>query len=314
LIQDFYGQSHDDDDGQKIPLDISTKAFILFALWLPHAPQLSPIVSEIFEDHRYGCPFDYILRMNKKQTNSYPSSQDTTRITTSSSCDSMDVDYEEEPSEEYTKKYKTWCIIGEAAHLICKFYYDRGDTEKMKLWWDWSFLFRFLPMDSSTSSSSCTPGTNTATHSMESSSTSIQQLIAEINKDTSTETIQYDVVARWHGARALTNLYNLRSSTRLDYLEQLQVDEEKVPWVPYPWVIIDEETRVQEERVSGMTSILKENIFHLVISPTYEQIRNVVPLHRNLVHIGHVFSCIARRKPVIHWMIIIIIIINQQSH
>ena len=234
------------------------------------------------------------------------------RITTSSSCDSMDVDYEEEPSEEYTKKYKTWCIIGEAAHLICKFYYDRGDTEKMKLWWDWSFLFRFLPMDSSTSSSSCTPGTNTATHSMESSSTSIQQLIAEINKDTSTETIQYDVVARWHGARALTNLYNLRSSTRLDYLELLQVDEEKVPWVPHPWVIIDEETRVQEERVSGMTSILKENIFHLVISPTYEQIRNVVPLHRNLVHIGHVFSCIARRKPVIHRMIIIII--NQQSH
>jgi hypothetical protein len=76
LIQEFYGQSHDDDDGQKIPLDISTKALILFALRLPHAPQLSPIVSEIFEDHRYGCPFDYILRMNEKQTNSYPSSQD----------------------------------------------------------------------------------------------------------------------------------------------------------------------------------------------------------------------------------------------
>ena len=45
----------------KIPSDIASKAFVLFSLWLPHAPQLSSLVTELFDDDRFGSPFEYIF-------------------------------------------------------------------------------------------------------------------------------------------------------------------------------------------------------------------------------------------------------------
>ena len=114
----------------KIPSDIASKAFVLFSLWLPHAPQFSSLVTELFDDDRFGSPFECISDSFIEPSSTFRGPDDST----------MDIDRSE------STEHKRWCFIGEAAHSICKFYCEREDSRKIRLWWDWSVLFRFLPV------------------------------------------------------------------------------------------------------------------------------------------------------------------------
>jgi hypothetical protein len=227
----------------KIPCDITSKAFVLFSSWLPHAPQLSSLVTELFSDDRFRSPFECL-------TSPWSTATGLNSITT-----------------------KQRILLGEAAHSICKFYYERGVHKQLLSWWDWSILFSLLPIR--------TP--------QPSQLTSLQgpSIIDQDMDPIPIPPLDEDHVARWHGARALAYLYNMRSSAQLDFFKYQNVEEDKVSWTPHPWVLLDEETRIQGERIRGEASIVKNNMIQIFKAPTLDQIRNTIPLHSSLVHIGH---------------------------
>lgn len=81
-------------------------SFILFSIWLPIAPHMHLLVSEMFQLESFVCPFI--------------------------SC-----------PENVTDECR-W-IIAEAANHICNFYCDsRQECSTIHLWWDWSPIFQWM--------------------------------------------------------------------------------------------------------------------------------------------------------------------------
>jgi hypothetical protein len=148
-------------------------------------------------------------------------------------------------------------LLAEAAHGVYEFYAKRGEHSLMSKWWRWSHLFAMLLRP----------------------------------KDESDDVVMKDSIfdfrnaIRWHAARAIGYLIDLRPAAFAAYLDQLEVRETRVPWVPHPWILDQEADRAQFRSLKNVLSLwdTKEDEFRAVSA---EQIRDVIPLHSMLVHFG----------------------------
>ena len=134
--------------------------------------------------------------------------------------------------------------IAYAAHYICQFFYERGEFDQMKQWWDWSGLFRLLKL---------TPDRITC-HSK--NADEYLEAVEFLRKSTSDEQnlqqTSYNIAlaTKWHAARAVSNLMNIRNLHRVTYLQNLGLENEVVPWIPHPWKLLDEEELFQKNQLN----------------------------------------------------------------
>ena len=110
---------------QQIPLELAQSSFCLFSVWLPAAPHIAPLVSDLFALGSFPCPMESIA---------------TTTTTTTTTNDPLPKEY-------------AW-LLAEAAHHICYFYCRKRQEQKTLLkWWNWSPIFRYTILDESNGSS-----------------------------------------------------------------------------------------------------------------------------------------------------------------
>ena len=111
----------------QLPGAITVKAFILFSYWLPIAPQLCPLISDLFALKSFGCPFRDVI--------SKYSNEDTMHID-----GSMD--------NEMVLNTNHIFIICEATYNITSFFYYRGEHHVLQKWWDWTPMINVLSLAS----------------------------------------------------------------------------------------------------------------------------------------------------------------------
>lgn len=197
-----------------IPTNEAAAALSLFSKWLPIAPQLAPLVSDLFQLEMFKCPFEYGSGDEQVQL-----------------------------------------VMAEAAHKIYEFYAKRSEHSSIKPWWSWGHLIRMLIQDDDV-----------------------------VMKDTES-LFDFQEAIRWHAARAIGYIIDLRPAAFAEYLDRLQVRTARVPWMPHPWIVDKEEERAQFRFLRGRVSLFdwKEDEMNLVSA---SQVRSVITLHALLVHVG----------------------------
>jgi len=248
---------------------------ILFATWLPIAPQLAPIVSDLFELSSFPSPFDCLMGIigGSGGGNDGNDGGDVTmkgvdgNEHTAGSSDTVSGNVEHQ-------QYRF--IVAEAAHNLCEYYGERAEHATMRGWWNWSGLFGLLH------SMSCQADANNEDDAM------VWENAKESNGAMCWSGLEYntDKATKWHAARAIGHLLGLRPSASALYVERLGVQDEMVPWKLHPWVLEEEEERAQSRQFAGIAVIVLGGNVHEIALPTLEQIRQCVSLHPSLVHVG----------------------------
>lgn len=202
-----------------VPMEAAAAAFVLFSKWLPIAPQLAPLVSDLFALEVFPSPLEFGKDNDKLQL-----------------------------------------LMAEAAHAVYEFYAKRGEHTTMNHWWSWGHLFAMLAKDADDD----------------------DVVMKDVDSDTTFDTKE---AIRWHAARAIGFLIDLRPSAFAAYLKRLQVRADRVAWVPHPWIVDQEEERAQFRHIQGLVSLTdsKDDEFQAVSA---EQVRGIIPLHSLLVHVG----------------------------
>lgn len=206
-----------------VPKDTAASAFILFSKWLPIAPQLAPLVSDLFHLNIFPCPLDYGV----------------------------------EEKDAGTSSDELQLLLAEAAHGVYEFFAKRGEHSLMTKWWRWGHLFAMLIRPTNDGGD-------------------------VVMKDS---IFDFRDAIRWHAARAIGYLIDLRPAAFASYLDRLEVRETRVAWVPHPWILDREADRAQFRALKNVVSLwdTEADEFRAVSA---EQIRDFVPLHSMLVHVG----------------------------
>jgi len=255
-------------------------SFILFATWLPVAPQLAPIVSDLFALPSFTSPFDGPYKLAAGSDGD----ADGDVTMSDSGCVSAAAPNQSE-SESFGKLF-----VAEAANLLCGFYAKRGEHDTMRRWWNWSGLFGLLhslrtmqPEEPLTTKvSDDTSDGDPMTWESTGKVVSIPSKVGYW----SGQTYDMQMATTWHAARSIGYLLDLRPSARSAYVQRLGVQEESVPWQLHPWIQEEEEELTQSRQFAGLVAIVLRGEVVEVSLPTLEQIRQTVSVHPSLVHVG----------------------------
>ena len=274
-----------DEDHDTISHESKACAFILFGIWLQVSPQLGPIASHLFNFKRFTSPFECFSFYNHHNDNYDEHHQKVKkqRLETNIKMNMEDDDDNNATLIKGKRISETKLQIAYAAHHICQFFYERGEFEQMKQWWDWSGLFRLL---------NSTPDRITCHSKNTEEYLKAVELLGkpttESDEPKNLQQISYNVAlaTKWHAARAISNLMNIRNLHRVTYLQNLGLENEIVPWIPHPWKLLDEEELFQKNQFDGVAQIIKNKNAHILTLPNTQTIRNMIPLHPSLVHLG----------------------------
>jgi len=216
-----------------IPNDQAVALYILVSVWLPIAPQLTPLVWDLYRLPCFPCPFDETF---------FESSWHLDRLA----------------------QRKVWMIV-QATHALCQFVEWRGEISIVHQWWNWSPIFGLLHRTT-----------------LEDGDVAMMDINISENDDNG-KSFSFLQAVRWHVARVIGYLLQVRPLARGQYFESLNVHVERVPWVVHPWILDEEEGTTQELCVQGLTKIWSDESFPL---PTAAQIRTCITNHPWLVHVG----------------------------
>jgi len=249
---------------------ICTRAFCVYAVWLPIAPQMAQIVMDLFQWGNFACPLKYLEE----------SSADNDMVV------DLDLDVIAKSNELGKNRLRAIAAFSETAFLLVTFFAERGDHLPMKGWWDWTNLFSLL---------GCHGDDDDDSYHMD---VDMKQDDYDDDDDENDEQIHYEpsgwaqrpysyaLATRWFTARAVANLLNLTPTSKGVYIKGLGLEEEMVPWVLHPWIIMDDEVKTQNNQLKGVISFLQngEEVFMDVPNPA--EIRQNVSLPSSLVHLG----------------------------
>ena len=250
------------------------KAFCVYAVWLPIAPQMAQIVMDLFQSEHFVSPLSYLdectgtgTGTGKNSDNDMDVDATTPAISTANSSNVGD------------DRMRAIATFSEAAFLLIGFFSQRGDHVPMKELWDWTNLFSLL---------GCHDDTNDQ----------MDVDMKEEGDDDDDDGIHYEpsgwaqrpysyaLATRWFTARAVGNLLNLTPTSKAVYIQGLGLEEEMVPWVLHPWIILDEEVRTQNNQLKGVISLVQSSKEVIVDVPNPAEIRQNVLLPSLLVHLG----------------------------
>ena len=81
-------------------------------------------------------------------------------------------------------------------------------------------------------------------------------------------------------------LLNLTPTSKGVFVKRMGLEDEMVPWVLHPWIIIDEEVKTQNNQLRGVVSLVKDSVEVEIDAPSPTQVRQFVSLPSSLVHLG----------------------------
>lgn len=275
-------------------------SFVLFGLWLPMAPQLAPIVSDLFAEFQRvvgedgnACPLALLPFVAQRM---------------SQSSNGVDASADRVLQEEAA------VVAAEAANdLLTVYCNERYETAFVKDWWDWdTCLFTLVHADNATCAGAISDnrgaidgdGDATMSSADESNARSdgkgkLDFYVGGHSPDTTaSHCIQWQDALfqmKWHAARAAGCILSLRPLPLSNFLKRLGVYESDVPFVKHPWAVNDIEVAREYSLVNGIGSVIlqdagmgqfdcsSENTFKI---PSIDDIRGAIPLHPALVHAG----------------------------
>lgn len=275
-------------------------SFVLFGLWLPMAPQLAPIASDLFAEFQRivgedgnACPLALLPFVAQRM---------------SLSSNGVDASADRVLQEEAA------VVAAEAANdLLTVYCNERYETAFVKDWWDWdTCLFTLVHADNATCAGAISDnrgaidgdGDATMSSADESNASSdgkgkLDFYVGGHSPDTTApHCIQWQETLfqmKWHAARAAGCILSLRPLPLSNFLKRLGVYESDVPFVKHPWAVNDIEVAREYSLVNGIGSVIlqdagmgqfdcsSENTFKI---PSIDDIRGAIPLHPALVHAG----------------------------
>ena len=189
----------------------TVEPFILFSYWLPVAPHLGHMVTDLLRT--LNDPFASMAM---------PMDTTSTTITTA----------------------PTRFIIAEACYMLCSFYLDEyGSIETVRSFCDWSFLFTFF-----------TDGGDD------------KMKIEDEDDNDEGNYFSYETAIRWYSIRCVGKLLDWKPLVLHKVLEKAAVAQpesdstalltsNRVPWLPHPWTIDQEELEMQQAVFQGRTKL-----------------------------------------------------------
>ena len=261
-----------------------TKAFCAYAVWLPIAPQMAQIVMDLFQSEHFVSPLYYVedctgtgtgTGIGKNGENEMDVDVITTVTVTANSSSVGD------------DRMRAIATFSEAAFLLVGFFSERGDHVPMKELWDWTNLFTLLGCHDDDYDNN---NNNRMDVEMKDEGDDDDDDDDDVNHYEPSGWAQrpysYALATRWFTARAVGNLLNLTPTSKAVYIQGLGLEEEMVPWVLHPWIILDEEISTQNNQLKGVISLVQSGKEVIVDVPDPAEIRQNVLLPSLLVHLG----------------------------
>ena len=104
-----------------IAMPEAVASFLLFSVWLPIAPHMTPLVLDLFSLANFPCP---LLEEMSNATSSW--------------------------HQERANQHRVFLLV-QASHAMCQFFDQRGEIQRLLQWWNWSPIFALLSCTSSSS-------------------------------------------------------------------------------------------------------------------------------------------------------------------
>ncbi len=276
---------------------ITLQAFILFSFWIEQAPQIAPVVSDLFHLPIYKCPFDHALDLIDIEN---IENHDNMDIDMNIDVDmNMDVDVNvnvDKNDKHILIPITEMLIISEAIYKIIAFYSKRDEHNTLISWWQWTKIYSLLSYygldgdehetmallcrekekiklfieqnrtklslmyDSSDSNHHI--GDDGDNNENENYNDGILKPLPNYGYSSSPNQIfDHKLACKWFIGRAIAHLHNLSPSSKGIYLQRLHIQNDFVPWVSHPWNILDERKRVQELQLKRKMSFFHFSFF-----------------------------------------------------
>ena len=297
------------------------QVFVLMGFWISVAPQLAPIISDLFNEYSIlanngdsstECPISILpfvqnRRMNKKDGLNATDDNDA----------------------------EAAVVVAEAANeLLDEFCSKRNENAFVRKWWDWdSSLFILIHAGSDLDYSHMTIGGDDVdgdgdalmgdeNNKTESTARDIAYFIGGYSPDTNAPHCTHwkDPMfqMRWFASRAVGSLFSLRPLPLSKFLKSVSVYDSDVPFVRHPWSIEEESARWEKNSMLNVGRIVLPNTRKMTIEgqasdesqntytfqiPSIEDVRDAIQLHPSLIHAGR-GALIPRRGSVVsyhHW-------------
>ena len=259
------------------------RAFVLFGYWLPFAPQLAPILSDLFgEFHRFqgddnGCPLALLplIAKMKLKIRQGKSSTGTTTIP-------------QDHSSYYftTEEAETAVVVSEAARDLLNVYCNkRYEHTFVRKWWNWDSCLFLLIHAGDYYKSGSDRSSNQEFSNIIDSNADGDVVMASIdkNEESNTNSNTTDKLLtffiggyspetnaphcatqwkdptfqmKWFASRAVGALFALRPLPLSKFLKALSVYENAVPFVRHPWTIDMEDATHENNLLRGVSRVV----------------------------------------------------------
>lgn len=323
--------------------------FVLLGLWTPMAPQLSPIVFDLFGE------FGRIARESSEHRGEEVSSCPLTILPfVAKKLHGNIVVHEGEHGESNQLEAQEAVVASEASRELLEFYFfKRCEVEFVKKWWDWgTSLFILIHAACPTDENECNAAdvsddddddaildssdekldqktTNVVQHEMEDVSYYIGGYSPETNAPHCKNWKDPKFQMKWHASRAVGALFSLRPLPLSNFLKRLSVFESDVPFMSHPWDVHEEDAKWECNAIKGVARVVLPEVGKVKIGfgyrenealpllpvveddinekkgnkvetndgenscdeytfpvPTNDGIRDKIPVHPSLVHVG----------------------------
>jgi AAA ATPase containing von Willebrand factor type A (vWA) domain len=292
----------DDEDDECHVEDILTRVFCIYSFWLPIAPQIRQIVVDLFQYSskvdKHGMESQSLQRqqqrrkvfahpLNGKYIQSFVTRFQGENINDSHGNDDHEKDVLLDAVQVWTQ----------AVHCLLEYFAKEGDVKILQDCWNWTNLFCILGF----TSGDCDDGTSLEDVDMEIEN---EKKMIDMDEEKDLDEMQHDdsygpngwaqrpyspvEAIRWFAARAVADLLNLTPTSKGLFLKRIGLEEEMVPWVRHPWILLEEETNWQDSLLlEGVAVLVRFGQEFKVKVPTASEIRKVgISLPETLVHLG----------------------------
>ena len=278
-------------DGKKIQL----QSFVLFGFWIPLAPQLAPVISDLFGEFQKrfggtqdgnGNPLALLPFVTQTQSKILVTMDMTLAVDKSNT-----MQHHNPHDIELTtvEDAEAAVIASEAAHDMLNVYCcKRYENVFVSTWWDWdSYLFILIHAGDDNDDSISNDRLKTSLSNdadgdavMTSNDEAIEKRLNYFIGGYSPETNAFHCATRWkdptfqmkwHASRAVGALFALRPLPLSNFLKTLGVYHKDVPFVRHPWTIDMEDAAWENNLLHNVARVVLPRVDDVRIKFGYNE-------------------------------------------
>ena len=257
------------------------QSFVLFGLWIPLAPQLAPVISDLFGEFQRcvdgeGNPLALLPFVTQKKSK-LQGTNDTRAAAATSAIMQLNNRHDHTISIEDAEAA---VVASEAAHDMLNVYCcKRYENVFVRRWWDWDSCL-FILIHAGDDDNDVNGWSNLSFNSdadgnvvMDSINGTLGNDIVDVKENSlsyciggySPETNASHCTTRWrnptfqmkwHASRAVGALFALRPLPLLDFLKTVGVHHNEVPFVRHPWTIHMEDAAWENNMIHNVTRVV----------------------------------------------------------